>query len=522
MGISFRTYQYGNYFVENKNKKTKKNKQKNQKKEKQKTKKEKKENKIIIKEIYMNVSEKDESFNNAINEYYKLKTTYEEQVKEIKKKIIGNPEYSWKEKRAKYQEIKPKCINCKCPGGTIFSTKYYDDNESEYRQLKAICGVIVNPCSLNITINVGKYNSLTNILKEFEREIAQIKKNIIDYKNKLLFGFITTEEALRNFSNLKSLLSDYTSYSHTFLEEYVHIVDNSEDKRILNEDLEKSYILIDEMKKNIEQFNETNNLQFVQDMVTTYNTALRPLLIKIRNEKYKENSVYYNEDTNTYHLIQQKNTIQELEFNEGEKGIVQFHVGHIESKKCAVSETEEVPVQKQKRINAKKALKAKKEQIEAEAVSSPEISSQSGGDNLQIMQTFPGEWKNTEYEKIWETLKPEFQNALLKDNEWLETFMRNCTAQQQMDKPCSFVSPPNLIVPPQIIDTESSGQQYDFGNETYNSYFNSLDKTQQSALLQLFTMVDGLKNYEMLEEHLANELSNLFGILPPNSSKNNE
>jgi hypothetical protein len=511
LGISFRTYQYGNYFVENKNKKTKK---------------EKKENKIIIKEIYMNVSEKDESLNNAINEYYKLKTSYEEQVNKTKKKIIGNPDYSWKEKRAKYQEIKPKCINCKCPGGTIFSTKYYDENDAEYRQLKAICGVIVNPCSLNITINVGKYSSLTDVLKEFETEISQIKKNIIEYKNKLLFGFVTTEEALRNFTNLKSLLSDYTTYSHTFLEEYIDIVNNSEDKRILNEDLEKSYILIDEMKKNIEQFNESNNLQFVKDMVTTYNTNLRPLLIKIRNEKYKENSVYYNEDTNTYHLIQEKNTIQELEFNEGEKGVVQFHVGHIESKKCAVAETEEVPVQKQKRVSTKKALKAKKEQIEAEAEaeSNADLSLQSGGNELQIMQTFPEEWKNTEYEKIWETLKPDFQNALLKDKEWLETFMRNCTNQQKMEEPCSFVSPPNLIIPPQIIDadTNSSGQQYDFGNETYNSYFNSLDKTQQSALLQLFTMVDGTKNYEMLEEHLANEMSNLFGILPPNSSTNSE
>jgi hypothetical protein len=379
----------------------------------------------------------------------------------------------------------------------------------------------VNPCSLNITINVGKYSSLTDILKEFETEITQIKKNIIDYKNKLLFGFVTTEEALRNFSKLKSLLSDYTSYLHTFLEEYIYIVDNSEEKRKLNEDLENSYILIEEMKKNIEEFNETNNLQFVQDMVTTYNSNLRPLLIKIRNEKYKENSVYYNEDTNTYHLIQEKNTIQEMEFNEGEKGVVQFHVGHIESKKCAVNETEEVPVQKQKRVNAKKALKAKKEQIEAEAETEAETS-QSGGNDSQIMQTFPEEWKNTEYEKIWETLKPDFQNALLKDKEWLETFMRNCTSQQKLGEPCSFISPPNLIVPPQIIDTDKNGQQYDFGNETYNSYFNSLDKTQQSALLQLFTMVDGTKNYEMLEEHLANELSNLFGILPPNSSKNNE
>jgi hypothetical protein len=34
----------------------------------------------------MNVSEKDESLNTAINEYYKLKTTYEEQVNKMKKK----------------------------------------------------------------------------------------------------------------------------------------------------------------------------------------------------------------------------------------------------------------------------------------------------------------------------------------------------------------------------------------------------------------------------------------------------
>jgi hypothetical protein len=40
--------------------------------------------------------------------------------------------------------------------------------------------------------------------------------------------------------------------------------------------------------------------------------------------KYKENKVWYNENDNTYHLIQNKYTFKDIEFNIGQEKVVSF------------------------------------------------------------------------------------------------------------------------------------------------------------------------------------------------------
>ena len=65
------------------------------------------------------------------NEYFKIKKKYETQIMANKKKIMNNPYLSNREKRTEYNKLKPKCIHCKRPGGTIFSTIYVNENENE-------------------------------------------------------------------------------------------------------------------------------------------------------------------------------------------------------------------------------------------------------------------------------------------------------------------------------------------------------------------------------------------------------
>ena len=105
---------------------------------------------------------------------------------------MNNTKLSNREKRSEFLKLKPKCINCKRPGGTRFVTSFFDetDKEESYRQYKATCGIIADPCKLNITVQIGKTDSLPNLLNTIQEEINDIKNNIIDYKNKLLFGFL--------------------------------------------------------------------------------------------------------------------------------------------------------------------------------------------------------------------------------------------------------------------------------------------------------------------------------------------
>ena len=125
----------------------------------------------------------------ALNEYYKLKLKYETTIAANKKKIINNPTLSKREKRSEFLKLKPKCINCLRPGGTLFKTNFYaeDGNDDSYREHSATCGIIADPCNLKIKIQIGKVEFLLELLNEMEKEIKTLKNKVIDDKNKLLF-----------------------------------------------------------------------------------------------------------------------------------------------------------------------------------------------------------------------------------------------------------------------------------------------------------------------------------------------
>ena len=114
------------------------------------------------------------------DEYYKLKNNYDIIIKKEKKNIINDSNLGWKEKKQKFQKYKPKCILCKTPGGTIFSTTF--DKEQQTRILSAKCGNILNPCNLNITINTGNYTLLPSIINEYEKNIENSKKKLLMIK----------------------------------------------------------------------------------------------------------------------------------------------------------------------------------------------------------------------------------------------------------------------------------------------------------------------------------------------------
>jgi len=267
-----------------------------------------------------------ESVENAISEFYKLKSKYETDILKKKKVIINDVTLSSQEKKNEFKKLKPKCINCKRPGGTLFSVKFFTGKD-EYREFKSVCGVVADPCNLNITVQVGKYDLLPVVLEGIEKEIDDNKKSIIDDKNRLLFGLMTTETALQKFEGVKDYIANLTSLLETYLDEYNSITDNLEKKLELKESIVKSYFYIDEIKESIKQFNQENNTQYVRDIVNIYINNLKPLLNKITDLKYKENTIHYNESDNTYNLIQNQYTIESLEFTEFNNKVLNYDVG---------------------------------------------------------------------------------------------------------------------------------------------------------------------------------------------------
>lgn len=274
----------------------------------------------------------DEEINNvkdSLNEYFKLKEKFEEQLHINKQKIINNADLSKKEKRAEFLKIMPKCINCKKPSkkGTLFSITYVPetDEQDSHRIYKASCGYLPEPCNLNIEIHIGTYDEIDYVMNDIRKDIKETKQSIIIDKNKLLFGLITTETALDVFEEKKSYINTLTSIFENYLDKWNNMVENREQKQELEDTIVQSYENIAIIKDYIRKMNDENNVRYVNDAVEVYVNILEPLLNKIRHLKYKKNYVHMVDDKCV--LVQQKYNIDDILINGYNDRVVAFDVG---------------------------------------------------------------------------------------------------------------------------------------------------------------------------------------------------
>ena len=415
-----------------------------------------------------------------INAFYKLKNKYENDYRKNKNKLINNPTLSWKERQTEFKKLKPKCINCKRPGGSAFITKLNKD--SGFRELRSFC-MNRHRCNLNIVIQLGRVEIITDVIIEIEESIRESKERIIKTKNRLLFNYILPNEALTLFEKEKVEINEWTNLLESYLESYLLLTDNEKSRFTLNESIERHYEFIQQIKAAINQFQTTDDIHFVKDAVNIYITNLKPILDEIQKLKFKENIVWYNNDNSTYHLIQSKNTISSLESGEDNTKTINFNVGF---------------------------TGVNKDNIDIESISNdtPDdiIGKPTFGENNSVA------WSNKEYQKIWDKLTPNMKTALLTDKEWLQEFMDSCTSLRLLTKPCIFISPSNLILPPQIIHLEDGKEEYDFGNKVYNDLFNAFTPSYRDTLLTLYTTKDGVNNYKMLEGTLNSILEQNLGF----------
>jgi len=433
------------------------------------------------------------SANDGFNEYYKLKNKYESDYNKDKQKIIKNKQMSWKEKRNEYKQLKPKCINCKRPVGTIFSIKRSGEANDDFRELKAICGSLSEPCSLNININAGVTYNIMEHIKELEKDIENYKNEIIEYKNKLLFGYTTAEIVVEKFDKIKEAINDTSFLLNINYEHMFDVMDN----KITNESIvklkEEVYILINEIKMSIKRFDSTGNVQFVRDSIDIYVNQMESKLKELLTLKYKVNLVEFDESEGVYRLIQRKNGIADLEDSYTAPSVINFNYGEIyvgnnSGKQKAIRKT-----------GTKKQL----------IVESSSLDKENDDDIvITVRPTFNDDgtitWENPEFQAIWNKLSFKYKQMLLRDGnrEWLLETMNKYVKYKKENKPLEFATPSNLTFPPQILEDG----KYDFGNEVYNEFFNKQEKSYQKILLTLYNEKNGVRDYTML----VNALNNLI------------
>ena len=252
-----------------------------------------------------------------LNDYYSIKNLYDEEYKMMKLQLIKNNSFSWKEKRIELSKKKPKCVNCKRNVGTIFSRKI-DDNFNII--LKAVCGDKDKPCPLHIEIQLDGYiDFIPDTLNDYYNQINTLKKSIILYKNNIVFGYIHSN--LQDMNKITKDLEHSIVYYNLLKNKLIDIQDNPQENEELDSLHTQLYQLIDRNANLLNEYKKTNDNAFLKEIVETYIHTLTPLLLQIRNLKYKYITVDLNNNDQTFHFIGNKYNITHLEHSDNENYI---------------------------------------------------------------------------------------------------------------------------------------------------------------------------------------------------------
>jgi len=242
----------------------------------------------------------------SLDNYYKLKNKYDEKINEEKKKII-KASGSWKEKRKEFSKLKFKCVSCKRPVGTDFFN-VIDENEN--RNIGALCGDKTNPCGLNIKIKLGIFTNLRDDILSSKNDISENKNKIIIEKNNEIFGYVSSDKVIENYEKIyNDINNDIELYEYSN-QLYNNIVYNEERINELNKLETDLNIEIVEIKQLCKDYNNTNNIALIKNVVESYIKNIVPMNKEIMNKKYSNSCIEkngednYNNQDNTYHLIQ--------------------------------------------------------------------------------------------------------------------------------------------------------------------------------------------------------------------------
>ena len=247
-------------------------------------------------------------FLESLNTYFELKTEYNEKVYDMKKTVFDKAK-SKKSAKKLIQELKPKCINCARPVGSIF--------KNEGRTYIARCGDEKHPCNFHIQLYAGEYGNVSDLIANFQEYVETHKENIIKHKLDTLFNYVSEKEAVAIF---KKEFDDYTE-SNTFLKElvneYTHIYFNEERREKVNKKMEQIKKIQERINDMFIKYKTTENAELLKDAMSVYVQELKPEIENLRLLKYETFEVNYDKESDIYSVYQTEYRLDKLDFTFG-------------------------------------------------------------------------------------------------------------------------------------------------------------------------------------------------------------
>jgi hypothetical protein len=272
----------------------------------------------------------------------------------------------------------------------------------------------------------------------------------------------------------------------------------------------KGFIL--PFKQMVREFDETNNELILNQAVTFYINEMIPKLKEIQSLRYDINMIEFDESTNIYKLIQLPNSLENNEFfYRDEDKVVKFVRGvRKEKKKTRKDDSELKAKNKTRKIKPVADLVLEEDEEEeiiepGEEIIEPMESKYEEPKNIKPIFDEAGNvtWNNKEYDTLWERVPTRVKNLLIQDHDWLEDYMNSCIKLKKEGKPCDLFLPKQTQLPPVLGDDG----KYEFGSEIVNRLFNRFEPNYKNTLLTLYSVKDGVKNYNMLKDTLSSILA---------------
>lgn len=248
----------------------------------------------------------------CLDEYFKLKSKYEESVKYMREKAKARAKkrnLGVKNTKMLMRQLKPKCVNCRRPVGTVFSQRKH--------RFIAYCGDTDNPCPLKIELFRGGYLSAEELLYNFREQVYESKESIIQKKMDALFGYVEEAASVNEF---KELIEHYHLDSSAYkdrLEDWDSIYYSDLKKEMIKGKLQAIGELKSAMNTQRQEYEKTGNKELIHPIMVVYTKEYLPEVHNLRRLNYEIMEVVPNyADIHSIEstLVQRVAAIQKLDY----------------------------------------------------------------------------------------------------------------------------------------------------------------------------------------------------------------
>jgi len=262
----------------------------------------------------------DEELNRVVEQYYRKKSAYDQSVLAMKSSIMSKSKLRFKQKYDEMRKAKAPCVKCGRAVGSIFKATGHFETEQEpyrcqYRVLEAKCGDTQSPCKLNVNIELGCYQLIPDIIQSDTSKVQLLRNETIKAKNDLLYDVITSEDAIAKFNEIKQNMDVLNSVLDFYNTRYSNILRNKESEEDMKQLIIVLFEAVNKNRELCDEYDKNKTIDNLKTVVENYRAIVEPNLLKVRNIKYSFCQVNFDEEDDTYSLVQYKVTPKQLEWN---------------------------------------------------------------------------------------------------------------------------------------------------------------------------------------------------------------